>query len=139
MPKPYIHFISFPGYEAIVVRRSAPRDTIPPNVISRPSEDTDDDQVILTTPSVANGRNNTSHPSPGIEQMFVAGGEAVDRHMEEIRNIGADNSRVSALTGPASAQEFNPLEWDLYLPPRKLESYHSLSKNKMSEVHTKVS
>ena len=117
--------IERPGNNAVVIYENCA--IIPLNIISRPSEDIDDDPVIVTSPSialattsnmitppsvncVANNPNNNSHPSPGIEQMVIAGGEAIDRHMEEIRNIGADNSRVSALTGQASAKEFDPLE-----------------------------
>ena len=112
--------------------------------------------MIVTSPSVAraatsnrvtpqsvnhvtNNHNNSSLPSPGIEQMVIAGGEAIDRHMEEIRNIGTNNSRISALTGPVSAHKYNPLEWDLHLPPSKMISYHSLSKNKRQDIHSMVS
>ena len=73
--------IERPGNNAVVIYEN--RAIIPRNVISRPSEDIDDDPLIVTSPSVAraatsnmitppsvnrvaNDRNNISHPSPGI-------------------------------------------------------------------------
>ena len=114
--------IERPGNDALVMMSSVPRAIIPPNIISRLSEDIDVDPVIVTSPSVAraatsnmitppsvncvaNNHNNSSHPSSGNEQMVISGGEAINCHMEEIRNIGTNNYRVSALTGPASAPE----------------------------------
>ena len=71
--------------------------------------------------------------------MAIIGGEAIDCYMEEIRNISTNNSHVSALTGLASAQEFDPAEWDLHLPKSKVSSYHSLPRNKRNEINSMVS